>query len=535
MLDVLLRGGTVVDGTGVDPVRADVGIARDRILLVGEGRPEDAETVLDCGGLIVAPGFIDLHSHTDTLLLAHPQAESKLAQGVTTDIGGNCGASPGPWLSEFALAQGARWTRRNNIEPTWRRLGEFFALLDGRHFGINYAAYVGHGPLRASFLGYEQRAPTDKELAAMRQVLAEEMQAGALGLSTGLIYPPGCYADRAELIALGQVVAAHDGVYATHMRDEGDFLVEAVEEALAVGYGAGCAIQISHHKACGQVNWGKVETTLGMLDEARAAGIDAHSDQYPYDACSTGLGALLPTWVHEGGAEAALTRLRQPETRIRILHDLRESAATGAIAGEGGWSCNTIAYAAKHRWAEGLNLEEVATHLGVPVEEAVLALLEEEEMQVGVVQQVMSERDVETVMRHPATLFGSDGQARPAAGPLAQGKIHPRAFGTYPRILGRYVRDRGVLSLPEAVAKMTSRVARKVGLAERGQVAPGFFADLCVFDPELVMDHATYADPFLFPQGILHVFVNGRAAVLDGHHTGEMAGRVLRRGARQSQ
>jgi N-acyl-D-amino-acid deacylase len=529
MYDLLIRNGLILDGTGGAPFVGDVGLVGERIEAIG-ALPGPALRTLDANGYAVTPGFIDMHSHTDYLLLVNPTAESKIAQGVTTEVCGNCGFSPGPWLSELTMEQGRRRLEHLGIEPEWQRLSEFMQVLDRHAFGVNFVTFVGHGALRGSVLGYENRAATAAEMDRMKGILAEEMEEGAVGLSSGLIYPPGCYCGTDELTELSRVVAEHNGVYSTHMRNEGDRLVESVEEAITIGRGAECGVQISHHKACGRRNWGKIRHTLGMIEQARAAGQDVTADQYPYTATSTTLSVLLPKWAFEGGNTAALARVRDTDTRRRIQEEMAADEKRGVIGGGGGWECVGIAgvHGANH-FAEGLNVAQVAETWGIEPAEAALRLLDEAELSVGMIHHVISEADVEEVMTHPTTMIGSDGVAGTTTGALATGKPHPRSFGTFPRVLGHYVRERRVLSLPEAIARMTGMPARKLRLDRRGLLAPGYFADVVVFDPAAVQDTATFTEPRQLPRGIHAVFVNGVAAVEEGRITGKLGGRVLRR------
>jgi N-acyl-D-aspartate/D-glutamate deacylase len=530
MLDLLLTGGTVIDGTGARGRRMDVGLRGGRVAAVGEV-PEPARETLDVIGKVLAPGFIDMHSHTDHYLLVNPDAESKITQGITTEVCGNCGFSPGPLLHETVLSQSRTTLARYGLEPQWRTLGEFLDHMERQPLGVNFVTLVGHGNLRASVMGCDNRPPTAAELDRMQGLLADELDAGAFGYSSGLIYPPGCYSETEELAALGTVLARCGGFYATHMRNESHAVVEAVEEALRVGREGGCPVQISHHKACGRSNWGKVETTLAMIDRARAEGVDVHMDQYPYVATSTGLGTVLPRWAHEGGLAATVARLRDPETRAQILEHVREAGSTGYVADSGGWRQLVIAGVptVDNRWVEGLDLEQVAARMGCEPAEAALRLLDEEEMAVSIVHFTISEEDVERVMTHPLTMIGSDGSARATKGPLFIGKPHPRTYGSFPRVLGHYVRERKLLSLEEAIHKMTGLTAAKVGLADRGVIREGAAADLVVFDPETVRDRATFTDPHQNSVGIDYVFVNGVPAVERGEVTGRHGGHVLRR------
>lgn len=531
MLDLVLKGGTVIDGSGSPAVRADVGVRGDCIVAVGE-IAEPAARTLDVSGRVVAPGFIDMHSHTDHYLLVNPDAESKITQGVTTEVCGNCGFSPGPLLHETALAQARANLARYGLEPTWSTLGQFLDELERHPRGLNFVTLVGHGNLRASAMGYDNRPPSAVEMDRMRGLLADELEAGAFGYSSGLIYPPGCYSATEELASLGEVLVKYGAFYATHMRNESHEVVEAVEETLRVGREGGCGVQISHHKACGRSNWGKVETTLALIEQARADGVDVHMDQYPYVATSTGLGTVLPRWAHEGGAAATLLRLRDPEERARVLGAVQEAGRTGYYRDSGGWTQMLIAGVVTdaNRWVEGLNLAQIGEGMGCSPEEAALRLLDEEDLAVSIVHFTIGEADVERVMAHPLTMIGSDGSARATTGILATGKPHPRAYGTFPRVLGHYVRERKVLSLEEAVHKMTGLTAAKLNLTRRGILREGAYADLVVFDPATVRDVATYTDPHQNSAGIDHVFVNGVAAVQDGKVTSRHAGRVLRRG-----
>lgn len=529
MLDLVLKGAMVLDGTGAPAVRADVGVRGDEIVAVGEVT-EPAREVRDVTGKYLAPGFIDMHSHTDHLLLLHAEAESKVTQGVTTEVCGNCGFSPGPILHELQAAQARANLSRWGLEPEWRTQGEFLDHLERHPIGLNFVTLVGHGNLRASVMGFDNRPPTAAELDRMCGLLADELEAGAFGYSSGLIYPPGCYSETEELAALGRVLARYGGFYATHMRNESHAVVEAVEESLRVGREGGCAVQISHHKACGRSNWGKVEVTLDLIDRARAEGVDVHMDQYPYEATSTGLGTVLPRWVHEGGVQAALDRLRDPDTRAAVLEELREAGRTGYYADAGGWQQMLIAgvRSDENRWVEGLNLRQIAEGMDCEPEEAALRLLDEEELQVSIVHFTIGEADIERVMTHPLTMIGSDGSARPTSGPLAAGKPHPRGYGTFPRVLGHYVRERKLLNLETAIHKMTGLPAAKLGLNDRGVLKVGATADLVLFDPATVTDRATYTDPHQTPGGIDAVWVNGVLAVDGGQLTGKLGGRVLR-------
>lgn len=489
--DLVIRHGVVVDGTGAPAFRADVAVAGDRIVAVGEVHQEAARTI-DASGLVVAPGFIDVHTHDDLAVLRTPTVDFKVRQGVTTDIVGNCGIGAAP-CSE-AYLDFYRTVLGDILGPMdaapWRTTEEFYRAVEEAGPSLNVASFVPHSTIRFLAMGVERRPPARAEMAAMKGLLAQGMEAGALGLSTGLIYPPGLFAATEELIELGRVAGGHGGIYASHIRDEGDGMLDAVAEALRIGEEGGVPVQISHHKAMLERNWGKVEQSIGLIEEARARGLDVTVDVYPYTAGSTGLGMLLLAGRDED------------------------------MAGE-----QLLVVSVKHQHEyEGMTLAEIARRMALPLREAALRLLEEEENAVVVVAFAMSEEDVQRVMRYEQAMFGSDGIPSPT------GKPHPRLYGTFPRVLGRYVREQRLLPLEEAVRKMTSLPARKHWLWERGEVRPGFFADLCIFDPETVTDRATYEEPRQYPEGIPYVIVNG-ALVVDGSvHTGARPGRVLRHG-----
>jgi len=493
--DLMIRHGLVVDGTGAPAFAADIAVAGDRIAAVGEvpegGLRPDGRTI-DASGLVVAPGFIDVHGHDDLAVLRTPAVDFKVRQGVTTDIVGNCGMGAAP--SSEAYLHFYRTVLGDILGPMgalpWRTTEEFYRAVEEAGPSLNVASFVPHSTIRFLAMGMERRPPTPSEMAAMKGLLAQGMEAGALGLSTGLIYPPGLFAATEELIELGRVAGEHGGIYASHIRDEGDGMLDAVAEALRIGEEGGVPVQISHHKAMLERNWGRVEQSLRLIEEARARGLDVTVDVYPYTAGSTALGMLLL------------------------------AGRTEDMMGE-----QLLVVSVKHQHEyEGMSLAEIAQRMGLPLREAALRLLEQEENAVVVVAFAMSEEDVQRVMRYEQAMFGSDGIPSPT------GKPHPRLYGAFPRVLGHYVRELRLLSLEEAVRKMTSLPARKHRLRERGEVRPGCFADLCLFDPETVIDRATYEEPRQYPQGIPYVIVNGVLVVDGGIHTGARAGRVLRHG-----
>jgi N-acyl-D-amino-acid deacylase len=519
--DLLIAGGRVCDGTGAPARRADVGVRGDRIAAIGDLAGAQASRTVDAAGRLVAPGFIDIHSHSDESVLLEPRLLSTLHQGVTTVVAGNCGSSSAP-----AIGLGAdevdRRLARHAMARTWTSFDEYLAAVERARPAINFCSLVGHGRLRQAVIGGARRAPSGGELSAMRALLASSLEEGAVGLASGLIYPPSSYADGEELTALGAVVARYGGLYASHVRNEGSRLVEAVEEGIAVGRRSGARVQLSHHKAAGRRNWGRVTMTLDIIARARDEGVDVAADQYPYTASSTGLAVVVPDWAHEGGTDALLERLRDPEMRRRIEADETET--------ERSWEAIVIARARRHPDLVGRSIAEVAADRGLAPLAAACDLLLEEDGAVPIVIHSMCEEDVRTVLGAGFVCVGSDSSAVAVDGPLSEGQPHPRAYGCFPRVLGRYVRELGVLPAEEAIRKMTSLTATRLGLRARGEVREGWFADLVVFDPDRVADAATFERPHRYAVGIEAVIVNGavtleRGRVSDGRH-----GRVLRRG-----
>ncbi|MCX7642932.1 MAG: D-aminoacylase [Armatimonadetes bacterium] len=525
--DWLIVNGRVIDGTGRPPFFADVGIVGDKIAAVGQLFHAPARNRIDAMGKFIAPGFIDLHTHFDTALIVHPEAHCSVSQGVTTVVIGNCGHSPAPIQKE----------RRNELKQLlsvidstadwrWERFGEFLDDLESTRPSVNVVPLVGHCALRASVVGFENRPATDEELKAMQKLLEECMEEGAWGLSSGLIYPPSAFANINELVALTKVVAKRGGLYSTHIRSESDALVTAITEALQTALRSGVKLQISHHKASRRPNWGKVAVTLQLI-ERFALHHDINFDAYPYTAGSANLSQLLPLWAFEGGAVAMLKRLEDSHQRERILEALKSDETLE-------WDKIIVAsvLSDEYRSLQGKPLTEVARELGTSPPEAALQLIERESNAVTMVWFVMDERDVEQVLAHPLCLIGSDALTipPPIESPGPKPYVHPRTYGTFPKVLRWLVREKGKLTWHEAIAKMTGKTALKLGLKMRGLVREGYFADLVVFDPNEIADQATYENPHAPAKGIEWVFVNGVPSLAKGQPTKERGGRVLRFG-----
>lgn len=516
MYDLVLRDVHVVDGTGAQPFRADVGVDGGRIAAVGDLSGSRGRRSLAGAGRMLAPGFIDLHTHADFTLPLAPRAESMVRQGVTTIVVGNCGFSPYPVAPEHLdllrdyvafFDAGLTWE--------WEDLAGYAAALARLPLACDVVPLVGHGSVRIAVMGFADRDPSDTELDRMKRLVAEACEAGAFGVSTGLVYVPGSYARERELVALAEVAGRYGGFYASHIRNEAAGLLDAVAEALRIGRQARVPVQLSHHKAMGRRNWGRVHESLRAIDDARAAREDVLADQYPYAAGSTTLTSILPAWALEGGIEALLARLADPATRAAIRSE---------IAGHSDFDPTAIVVASAPpelaAAAEGRTLAE----LGEDPVEAALALLEAARGAVQIVAFGMSEDDVRTVMQHPAVAVASDGWT---LNPDAGGRPHPRSYGTYARVLGTYVREQGVLSLEEAVRKMTSVPAQRLGRADLGRVAAGCRANVVLFDPDRVADRATFDAPHRYADGVTHVLVDGQLVIEEGDDTGAAAGEVL--------
>ncbi len=523
--EYIIRGGLVYDGTGAAPILSDVAIVGDRISAIGTRVDTGSATVVDARGLAIAPGFIDIHSHTDLVLFVNNRAESKIRQGVTTEVVGQDGSSIGPWTDARLNTTRDSYAERYGVEIDFRDLAGFFARLAREPASVNVASMVGAGTVREYVIGNDDRPATATELSRMVRLVRDALAAGACGLSSGLEYVPGAFADLRELVELARPLAALGLPYASHMRNEDDQLFAAIEEALNVGRLANVPVQISHLKAQGQRNWWKAQPALDMLERAGASGIDVTFDRYPYIAYSTGLASLFPVWSRDGGTDAFLARLETPEMARRIERDVRDK-----IAKLGSWDAVQITSTGSDtlRWAAGEKLGALASERGMEPYALLLQLTIGDRNNAGMVGFGMSEDNTERILAHPLAMVCSDAGARAPYGPLGEGSPHPRAYGSFPRLLGHYTRDRGILTLEQAIHKITDAPARRLQLAARGRIEPGFFADIVVFDPATVRDNATFTNPHAYPDGISHVFVNGVPVIADEEHTGATPGKVAR-------
>lgn len=526
MFDVLIAGGEVLDGEGNPAVRADVGVRAGRIAEIGDLSGRAASLTIAAEGRVVAPGFIDIHTHSDFNLPVNPVANGKSEQGVTTEVTGNCGFSPAPIVAanEQAFRESVSFVD-SGLDYRWHSFAEFLDAVPP--LGVNMVPLVGHVALRCAAMGAEERAPDDAELQRMQALTEEAMQAGAFGLSTGLIYPPACYARTDEIAALARVAAANGGGYYVHMRNEGDHVLEAIRENLIVAERSGAHLQISHLKVAGAGNKGRANEVLALVEDAIARGVPLHCDQYPYTAGSTGLKVLLPPWCHDKGPAATVRLLEARERREQIRAEVLESRGGHFMRLEH-WGEVMIAESPSRPDAAGFTLAELGERDGRHPVDVALDLLVADRCATLAVYHTMDEADVRRIMRHSHVAIGSDGIYFGTPENLHAGRPHPRYFGTFPRVAGRYAREEGVLSLPDAVRKMTGLCADILGLTDRGRVREGLAADLVVFDPATLLDHATYLDPFQRPSGIDSVLVNGVRVVAEGRATGDTPGTVLR-------
>jgi N-acyl-D-amino-acid deacylase len=514
---IVLRGGRVVDGSGRAAVDADIGISDGRVIAVGRRLRDTGRLELDVRGLVVAPGFVDIHSHADGTLWDDPRAESVVRQGITTIIVGQDGSS----LAPRTAGDGSGDPRRVSS------FGALWAVLRDLRPAINVASMVGLGTVRAFAIGDANRPATPAEMRHMARIVVDALADGACGASSGLEYTPGAFAPREELVALCRPLARRRLPYATHLRNEDDWLLEAVDEAISVARDAGCPLQISHLKTQGPRNWGKLNDVFARIASARRSGQDVSFDRYPYTAYQTGLTNLFPVWSRDGGARELLARVSRPDTAEQIR---KETLAKIELIG--GWDNVMISGVAnaEDKVAEGKRLGSYAASVRREPYDVAVELLRRSGGNVGMVGFAMSEQNLERILAHPHGMVCTDGGAFAVEGPARRGHPHPRGLGSFPRVLARYVRERRTLSLEQAVRKMTSLPASRVGLRERGWIAPGLAADVVVFDPATIQDRATFAEPFQYPVGVKAVLVNGGVALLDDSRGDSRDGRPLRVG-----
>jgi N-acyl-D-amino-acid deacylase len=526
---LLIRNGTVMDGSGAPGRAADVAVEGERIVAVAPGLGGQADRVIDAAGKVVAPGFIDMHSHSDLFYFGCPSAESKIRQGVTTEVVGMCSFSQAPLRPEQRdVVRGWAGGIGASLDLKAETFAQYLDALRAMRPSVNVVHFVGHGALRIAGMGFEARPAGPDDLKAMQRLLGEAMDAGAFGFSTGLVYAPSAYSETAELIALARAMAPRGGLYFSHIRGESSMLLDSFTEAIRIGEEAGVGVQISHVKASGRENWPKIDAALRMFETARARGVDVAGDVYPYNAGSTKLDNMMPAWAHDGGIARLLERLADRATRRRIVEECLIDGERWGTVSQGGIGFDQVFIATcRRRELEGLNLAQIARQAGQPPAEVLMNLLLEEQCTVGMVSFSQSLDNVAKVLAHPALMIGSDSIPLYEGDGERPGKPHPRTYGTFPRVLGEYARERRLFPLETAVHKMTGMAAARLGLRDRGLVRPGAFADLAVFDPATVRDESTYAEPHRYAAGIPYVVVNGAVVVDDSRMSAARPGRIL--------
>ncbi len=534
--DIVIKNGRVIDGTGNPWFKADIGITKGKITKIGLIEPSEKTKVIDATGLIVSPGFIDIHSHSDYSIPFDPMVISTIHQGITTLVVGMCGASLAPvnpekqelFDKEFSMAAPPGL----EFNVTWTSYSEYLDEMEKIGCSSNVAYNLGFGMIRMAAMGYEDRKPTKDEMQKMKDYIRDAMEAGAFGISTGLIYTPQAYAETDEVLELTKEVAKYNGLYFSHIRNEGNLVIEAIQEVIDIVEQSGCrGGQIAHHKVSGKANWGRSKETLKLIEETNQRGINITCDQYPYNRGATSLMTLLPPWSHEGGPEKLVERLKDPKEKEKIKKDLYDGTNFESFVKNIGWECVYISSLETEKWSKymGKSLTEITKANGKEDEFEVLCeILIDEEAKGGMTVESMGEEDIQRIMKGRYTMIGCDGSSIPLTGPLSYGKPHPRFFGTFPRVLGHFVREKKIMSLETAIRKITSFPAQTLGLADRGLLKKNMWADIVVFDQEKITDKATFANPHQLSVGIDYVLVNGDIVIEKGEHQSNLPGKTLR-------
>jgi N-acyl-D-amino-acid deacylase len=527
MLNLLIKNVEIIDGTGEASYAADVGVSGGRIVEIAKGIETEAERTIEGDGLYLAPGFIDPHMHSGLTLFGNKKAESSIRQGVTTEIVGNCGMSGAPLygkaIDEVAFLKGGL-----DFDITWNSMGEYLEQLEKSGSSLNVVPLVGHNTIRQSVIGLGADAPTPEQQIEMETLMAEAMEQGGRGLSTGLFYPPGCYADTDEVIGLAKVAAKYGGIYATHIRSESDEVLSAAEEALDIGLQAGLPVEFSHIKISGYRNWEMIDELMGISEGDKAKDLQLVCDQYPYNASSTMLMSILPLWAQEGGSDVIAKRARDKEIRAVLRKDWEENQIEwDNRSGVRDWSGIQITDSPSRPEVIGMTIQEIAIQDKSDPFDVSMDLIALDGDGCDAVYFDQQEEIVQRLMQHPLVVIGSDSLGSAPYGVLGQNKPHPRGYGTFPRVLGYYVREQGILSLESAIKKMTSMTAEHFNLVDRGVIREGAWADLVLFDRQTVIDKATFTEPHQYSSGIHTVIVNGEVVIDKGEHTGKLPGAVL--------
>lgn len=534
--DVLIRGGEIHDGLGGQVIKGDVAINNDRIVAVGDLSNATGIKEIDATGLVIAPGFINVLSWSDRSLIHDGRGMSELKQGVTTQIFGE-GTSQGPTTEELR-----NYDQQNQgdikFDITWSTLGEYLQFMEDKGISPNVASFVGATTVRKNLLGYENRLPTPEETIEMQQLVIDAMNEGALGVGSSLIYAPASYSDTNELIALNKAASVCGGSYISHLRSEGNQFEEAVDELITIAREADIPAEIYHLKAAGQANYHKMDLVIEKIEQMRAEGLEIRANMYSYTAGATGLDAMIPPWIQEGGIDSWIANMQDPELRAKALEEMQMDDAGWENLGRGSGYENVITVGYKNpelRHLIGKTLVEIAEERGKSPEETAMDLVAEDGSRVGTIYFMMSEENIRKKLKLPWMSFGSDAGSQAPEGLFLNSSTHPRAYGNFARVLGKYVRDEKILTLGEAIRRMTSLPATNLKLNDRGVLAPGYFADLAIFNPEEIADVATFEEPHQYAVGMIHVFVNGVQALENGEHTGNFSGRFVKRAGHENQ
>lgn len=523
--DIIIKNGMIIDGSGAKEYRADVGIVKGRIAAIENLSSASADRIIEASGLKVTPGFIDIHTHTDLGVLRNPKGESKIRQGVTTEISGNCGDSFAPISKEAVERANKQYSEQYGFTVRDGSMASFIEMLKNRDFSVNQATLLGMGTIRELCVGMDDRPPTADEMRCMKYEVEKAINEGAVGVATGLEYTPGSFASTEELIELCKVIPDKVKLYATHMRNEDDFGEEAVVEAIKIARGSGCRLQMSHLKASGKSNWHKAESLLRLMDEAVKSGMEVHADRYTYVAYHTGLANMFPIWARDGGSKAFVERLQDDS----VLVELRKYSNKKASNLDGDWGGVVVTKINNKDYEQfkGSSIKEIAESFNKDPFDTAVELLIKSGGRVSMVGFGMSEKSTELILSHPRVMIASDASAHAPYPPMNNSIAHPRAYGTFPRAIAKYVRERNICSLEEMIKKMTSLPADKIHLKNRGRISKDYFADITLFDYNTIKDKATFLDSHKYPDGIPYVLVNGKVVVDKGEHTGEMPGEML--------
>jgi len=526
MFDIIIKNGTIIDGTGQSMFLGDIGIKEKKINSIGDLQNEKAEKIIDARGRYVAPGFIDINNHSDTYwrIFPDPDLESLIYQGVTTILGGNCGSSLAPLVNKNIIQSIQKWTDIRGLNLNWLKVGEFLQEVEKKKLSVNFATLVGHGTLRRGFVGDEARSLTLEEIGAMKKMLKNAMKEGSFGLSTGLVYTHGKLASENEIEELAGTVKDCGGVYVTHIRGEGKELLKSVKEAIRIAQTTKVKLQISHLKAMGKKNWRLMQKAIDLVEEAKVKGIDVSFDIYPYTETGSVLYTLLPDWVAEGGKKMMIHRLKDRETRFKVINEMQEDGFD--------YSKVIISISPLNRILSRKKIVDIAEAQGKSVEETIIEILIAGEGRVVTIMDVLSKENVIKGIQSPYSMIASNGSGYNLNHRNSGELVHPRNFGTFPRLLGQYVREQKILTWEEAIKKISGLPAEKFGFKKRGTIAKGNFADIAIFDPEKIDDLATVENPYQYSEGISWVLVNGKVILENGKYNGVRAGEVLRKDSR---